>query len=207
MDYNITSLVHIPESPCNTSIDVGFLLDSSGSLALEYGIEKDFLKLLAAAFGVSKDGSRAGVITFSYHVELSIKLHDHTNITSFWAAVNEIQFMSSKTFIDKALHLADTDLFTESNGGRPGVAKLIVLLTDGTQTKEAGYENPAHIAERLRKEGINILVVGIGTNTSEKELANIAGGADNVFNKTSFAGLLETQFIKDIREASCNVGK
>ena len=54
-------------------MDVGFILDSSGSLRNDYQTEKDFLKSLAGAFGVSKDGSRASVLTFSFYAELSIK--------------------------------------------------------------------------------------------------------------------------------------
>ena len=66
---------------CESVVDVGFILDSSGSLANDYDKEKDFLKTLAATFGVSDQGSRAGVITFSYYTEHSIKLNDYKDIT------------------------------------------------------------------------------------------------------------------------------
>ena len=63
--------------------DVAFILDSSGSITNDYQNEKDFLKALAGAFGLSKKGSQAGVITFSYYTELSIKLNAHHDIKSF----------------------------------------------------------------------------------------------------------------------------
>ena len=53
------------EPSCQTKVDVGFILDSSGSLKNDYDTEKNFLKALAASFGVSSDGARAGVVTFS----------------------------------------------------------------------------------------------------------------------------------------------
>ena len=62
---------------CRTVVDVGFILDSSGSLKDDYQNEKDFLKNLAGTFGISKDGSRASVITFSYYSDLSILFKDH----------------------------------------------------------------------------------------------------------------------------------
>ena len=45
---------------CKSKVDVGFVLDSSGSLRTEYHKEKDFLKALAGAFNISPGGSRAG---------------------------------------------------------------------------------------------------------------------------------------------------
>merc|ERR1739838_588079 len=47
-----------PVPTCKAKVDVGFILDSSGSLRNDYQNEKDFLKALAGAFGVSEDGSR-----------------------------------------------------------------------------------------------------------------------------------------------------
>ena len=43
------------ESKCKQIVDVGFILDSSGSLRNEYQKEKDFLKTLAGAFDISAD--------------------------------------------------------------------------------------------------------------------------------------------------------
>ena len=68
---------------CEALVDVGFILDSSGSLRNDYVKQKYFLKTLAAMFGVSSVGSRVGVVTFSYVSELSIKLSDYSNISSF----------------------------------------------------------------------------------------------------------------------------
>ena len=137
-------------------VDVGFILDSSGSLRRDYSKEKDFLKALAATFGVSSNGSRAGVVTFSYYTEHSIKLNDHTDLASFNAAVDSIPLMGSTTRIDKALRLTQKELFSIPNGGRPGVTKVLIVLTDGSQTKDAGAEDPGDVADEIRKSGINI---------------------------------------------------
>ena len=39
-----------------------------------YQKEKDFVKMIAAAIGISEEGSRVGVITFSGHAEHSIRM-------------------------------------------------------------------------------------------------------------------------------------
>ena len=60
-------------------MDIGFILDSSGSLKSEYQKEKDFVKALAEKFELGEDQSHAGVIAFSARAEHSIKMSDHPN--------------------------------------------------------------------------------------------------------------------------------
>ena len=202
-----TSLAQKPPEPtCKTIVDVGFILDSSGSLRNDYQNEKNFLKSLAGAFGVSKDDSRAGVITFSYYSEHSIKLKDHTDINSFNAAVDAIPLMGSTTRIDKALRLTQNELFTLENGARPGIPKILILLTDGSQTQDAGAEDPGDISNELRNSGITLIVVGIGSGTNATELAHMAGGADNAFSAASFDELIGGDFIKQLTDKSCQEG-
>ena len=80
-------------STCHSQVDIGFLLDSSGSIRYDYDTEKDFLLSLTSAFNISANGSLAGVITFSTDPELSIKLNDHTDFASFETAVRAIPLM------------------------------------------------------------------------------------------------------------------
>ena len=195
-----------PQALCKTKVDVGFVLDSSGSLRNDYGKEKDFLKSLAATFGISDDGGRAGVVTFSYYTEHSIKLNDHTDLSSFNDAVDNIALMGSTTRIDKALRLTQKEMFTLANGHRPGVSKLLVVLTDGSQTQDAGAEDPGDVADEIRKSGINILTVGIGKGVNKTELAHISGGADKVFSAASFDQLISSQFLDVVNNAGCESG-
>ena len=57
-------------------------MDSSGSLRKDYQKEKDFLKLLSASFDLEL-AARAGVVTFSFHAEHSIKLDQYADLRSF----------------------------------------------------------------------------------------------------------------------------
>ena len=68
---------------CNAVVDIGFLLDSSGSIRLHYKDEKRFLKAIARTFHISETASHVGVITFSDYAEHTIKLKDHYDISSF----------------------------------------------------------------------------------------------------------------------------
>lgn len=195
-----------PEPTCKAKVDVGFVLDSSGSLRTDYGREKDFLKALAAAFGISDNSARAGVVTFSYNSEHSIKLNDHTSLAPFNEAVDKIALMGSTTRIDKALRTTQKEMFTVENGGRPGVNKMLIVLTDGSQTQGDGAEDPGLVADELRKEGVRVMVVGIGKSINSTELAHIAGEKSNLFTASSFNDLVSRRFLKQVNSAGCQAG-
>ena len=130
-------------------------MDSSGSVRDDYSTQKDFIKKLSRKFFDGKQKSKVGVITFSYRVRMSVKLSDHANMAAFSRALDSIPLMGATTRIDKALRLAQRDFFREENGGRGHVPDLLVLLTDGSQTKtDSDWEDPAEIADELRNAGI-----------------------------------------------------
>merc|ERR1712168_1198593 len=184
-------------------VDLGFILDSSGSLRADYHREKAFLKEIAAAFGISESGSRAGVVTFSFDAELSIRMNDYFDQIAFDNAVDAIPLMGSITRIDRALRLAQRELFDESNGGRRGVSKILVLLTDGSQTPDADAEDPGNISDEIRASGVTVIVVGIGPGTDPVELDHMAGGAGRSFRAASFDELMEGEFIDKVSKSTC----
>ena len=53
----------------------------------------------------------------------------------FGEAVDKIPLMGSTTRIDRALRMTQNEMFSSANGGRDGVPKILILLTDGTQTQ------------------------------------------------------------------------
>lgn len=164
------------------------------------------MKALAAVFDIGANASRVGVITFSSKAEHSIKMRDHTSLLSFNEAVDKIPLMGSITRIDRALRLAQKELFNFEYGARPGIPKLLILLTDGVQTKEAGAEDPSTIADEMRSSGMEVVVVGVGTGINKSELVQIAGGDDYVFTAESFDKLLGSDLVKRISRKACSTG-
>ena len=70
---------------------------------------------------------------------------------SFEKTVTAIPLMGFTTRIDRALRLAQKEFYSPENGGRSGVKRMLVLLTDGTQTKSRRAEDPVVIAEEIRR--------------------------------------------------------
>ena len=52
--------------------------------------------------------------------------------------------------------MAQKKLFTSENGGREDVPDVLILLTDGTQSKRRGAEDPALIAKEIRDSGMTM---------------------------------------------------
>jgi len=175
---------------CTRISDIGFVLDSSGSLVKEYHKEKDFLKRVAKMFGISEDGHRAGVVTFSYDTELSIKFNTHYDQASFESAVDAIPFLGQSTRIDKALTKVDNELYAEGNGARLHAAKYVILITDGAQSRHRDAVLPGKIAAEMRSKGYHVIVLGVGPHVDPAELLEIADKKEMVFRCTDFDALL-----------------
>lgn len=191
------------DAVCTNDADIGFILDSSGSIWEHYDKEKFFLNSLVESFGLGSTKSRASVITFSYYSVLSIKFNDFFDINVFKTAVNKIPLMRSVTLMDKALRLAQREMFKTANGARPDKPKVLVLLTDGEQTTKYQVEDPAPVVKELRAQGVNVLVVGMGRYVKESSLIKIAGSADKAFRVTQFKDLISPAFIGQMKTETC----
>ena len=192
---------------CAQIADIGFIVDSSGSLRRDFGKEKEFINILASSFGISGDRSRAGIVTFSYDAVLTAKMSDHKDIKDFRASVDKIPYMGYTTRIDKALKVARDELFAKSNGARAGLPKILFVLTDGSQTKDKDAVDPASIAEEIRqKYGAIVFSIGIGQNVKRDELIKIASDVARVFIAKNFQQLKSEDFVLPIANSFCAAG-
>ena len=189
---------------CENVANIGFIMDSSGSLRRDYGKEKEFVKELAQSFEISAAGSRAGVVTFSYNAEVSIRMDQFKKLADFKKAVDSIPLMGYTTRIDKALRLAKEKLMI---GARKDAPKLVFLLTDGSQTKDSDAVDPAVLAKELRGDGIKLIVIGVGKGTKLDELERIAGASSNVYLAKDFNELMSSVFVQNVAKAGCKKSK
>ena len=190
---------------CERTIDIGFIMDSSGSLRHYYRDEKNFLKHLSEVFGVTKEGSHAGVLTFSTRAQLNIRLNQYSSQYSFNSAVDRIPYMSGGTRIDLGLRYGFGQLFSLANGARTNVVRLMVLITDGSQSRLRGARDPAEIAQYIRSKGIQLLVIGIGNGINKKELGRIAGGT--WYSAKNWDELKSGEFLHKMSQSICKTAK
>ena len=189
---------------CRAIADVGFIVDSSDSLAREYSKEKEFVKSVADSLHLSPDrGSQVAVVLFSSYSQLSIKFTDHTNASDFKRAVDALPLMKSTTRIDRALTTAYNEMFNEKNGMRVKVPKVLILLTDGEQTKGADAIPPEQVVQKFHDAGIKVIVIGIGTGVNSVELGKMVKSRENLYLAKNFDQLKSGQFVDNIIGSTC----
>lgn len=187
-------------------VDVGFIIDSSGSLRNSYKDEMKFVKLLAKQFKISKDGSHVSILSFSDKATLRMKFGEVNELEAFKTAVDGIAHEGGRTRIDLALGLARDEMFLVKNGARSNIPKLLILMTDGSQSADRDAQDPAAIAKEIRDMGINVIVIGIGNGVDTTELEALSG-QDNWYKAKSFSELISDGFVRKMTRATCDIGK
>lgn len=195
-------------------IDFGFALDASGSIGKEtFEKVKRFVKELLTNFNLSPMETRAGVIVYSTVPRLVIKMNEFYNLQHFFNAFSrrtywqnrkipqKLKWMGGFTAIDKALIMAQKELFTVENGDRPEVRNTLIFLTDGKQNP-AAFHSLDYYSRTLKEANINIMAVGFG-KAIKSELKKIASGQEFVFSYQGGAEVLK-KAVEDIVLKICN---
>ena len=192
---------------CTRPIDVGFLLDASGSiLAKQYQLLKNFINKFADKNELSLPGLHIGVVLFSSSSSVAIKLSDYYDIKSFKKAVESLPHEGSITRIGLGLKTAYDKLFTKEYGARQNVPQMLILLTDGKQTRKYNYIEPSIPAKSLINSGVFIKAIGIGPYADRQELQTITGSRKDVFMTRYFISLFEDEFFQQF-SFNCDKGK
>ena len=108
-------------------IDLGFLMDASGSLYDNYDREKDFVNQVIDKQKLGSDKTRISVMSYSKNAKVHIKFDQFFDKTSLKAAVKKIPHESLNTRIDRALALAKSEMFTQASGARPYSRRVTFL--------------------------------------------------------------------------------
>lgn len=169
-------------------MDLAFIIDSSGSIGrTNYQKEKNFVKEVAKSFGVGPGQSQAAMVLYSNSASVQAQFGQYSTTADFAKAVDGLPYERGLTRIDKALDLAATDVFSKA---REGVPKIALLITDGTQTPAADAKDLKEASEPLRKAGIRVLAVGVGSGVDADQLRLITENDDDVVIADDFQDLL-----------------
>lgn len=185
-------------SVIETRVDIGFLLDGSGSVRRE-GFRRvlNFVSQIVSAFNVSETGAQVGVVEFSNRPEIQIKLDEFRNSKLLHDEIMNISDSGGRTRTDSALRIMSRDFFTYEKGSRPGVPKVLVLVTDG---KSTGVKPLSESVRGLRKKGVIVYTVGIGDRISISELKDISRTEKDIFLSKDFdsIGLIGPALVEKI---------
>lgn len=177
---------------CGSSMDIAFLVDSSGSLG-----SRNFARLLSSVnrmatyFNVSLLGSHASVIIYSESVELAVDFNDFLSLDEFKQKVSGLAFMRQRTRMDLALDMANTKVFTEKGNMRNFVPKIAILFTDGKQTRSRDQKDMPALAKHLDQKGVAVYVIAIGRGVDRRELEKLLTNMNHYLAMKNFYDVLD----------------
>ena len=158
-------------------VDLAFVFDSSDTIgvrALEDA--KMLVKKMVKGLELGADESRVALVVFADKVEVKARFSENLSVKQFQDMVQNMESIGSRTRIDKAL--VETKLVFKE--GRDDVYKIAVVLTDGMQSEDHDTKSLLSTSEPLRRAGVRVIAVAIGTRASKGRLRLMTDSMDDV---------------------------
>lgn len=146
-------------------------------------------------FDIAQDAIHMGIIVYSSNIgdHISFKPFKQKNMLKIISGA--LRHPKQSTNTAKGIEFARTQFKTS---GRPGVPKILIVITDGSSDSPRNTRSQAELA---KIEGVRVLAVGVGGHTFKDELRQIASSPRKVYTATSFITL--QGLVNEIRNMVC----
>lgn len=112
-------------------MDIAFIIDSSGSIGrTNWERMKRFVKSIVSKLDVSSSATHVAAIAYSTSPEVVMLFSEVQATDEVNRMIDGMRWQRGYTYIDKALLLADREIFQTSKGMRPSVAKVNILASE-----------------------------------------------------------------------------
>lgn len=174
-------------SICDKKVDLGFIIDSSGSVKYHFKRQLELVRFIHGELSRRIEKLRVGVMTFSDDVIYYRRLVSYRK-SYFDFYLGRMVFQGKITRIDRALDHVLKEFFLVHQGHRPGATKVAIMLTDGQQTRTGVQEvgDLSETARHIREDGVHLIVIGI-VNVNNEVLQQIDAGMNHIL----YAGTLQ----------------
>ena len=180
---------------------MAFIVDTSGSVGRRnFPNEIYFVNGVAKNLGLAPGQSQAAIVVYSTSASVEARFGQYATTEEFDKALYWLPWYGGKTRIDRALDVAATEVFPES---RKDVLKTALLITEGTHTKDDNAKDLREASEPLRKAGVRVLVVGVGSRVDKDELRLVTETDDDVMLASDFDDLLRK--VDDVTRKVCQL--
>ncbi|NXT77157.1 VWA2 protein, partial [Zapornia atra] len=189
-----------PEGCQAQSLDLVFAVDASSGVGLENFLRlRSFVRSSCLHFSINRDVTQIALVIYGSKAHTVFALDTYTSNSAVFQAINQVPFLGDSGSAGSALLHIYGDVMTVQKGARPGVNKVVVLLTNG-----GGMEDAAAPAQQLRDNGILVFVIIIG-GTQTDMLLRVAGSPNYLVHISSYEDL---QYYQDlIIERICEEAK
>jgi len=113
------------DKECRSLVDIAFIIDSSGSIGRRnWERMKRFVKAMVSKLDVSNSATHVAAIAYSNNPEVVWRFRNFQGTDEVNRVIDRMPWQRGYTYTDKALLLADRDLFQTFNGMRLNVPKV-----------------------------------------------------------------------------------
>jgi hypothetical protein len=119
---------------------------------------RDFCKDLVDYADVDSGSVRIGVLIYSTDVQIQFNLNEYKTTSAVKAAIDNIPYIYGSTNTADAIMTMHSRMFTRSNGDRPGVPNIGIVLTDGVSNINSRRTIPE--ANTARRKDIEVYAIG-----------------------------------------------
>lgn len=166
------------------SLDLVFLLDASASVGPEnFAQMQAFIRKCTLRFDVNPDVTQVGLVVYGSQVQTAFGLDTYSTRAAVLRVMSQAPYLGGVGSAGTALLHIDDKVMTIQRGARPGVPKAVVMITGGS-----GAEDAAVPAQKLRSNGISVLVVSVGAVVREA-VRRLAGPRDSLIHVAAYADL------------------
>lgn len=125
---------------CGVSVDIGFMLDSSGSAGVYYKEVLNVAESIIDNFNISRENSHVGFVVFSDTARVVTTLHEYYDKDAIKTALKSLPTPSGATRLDIALQLTYRDLFNKPEIIAEKNPKFLFVFTDGVHVSNNDIE-------------------------------------------------------------------
>ncbi|XP_012944165.2 collagen alpha-1(XII) chain [Aplysia californica] len=181
-----STTIVIQNRPVHIKLDVVFLIDGSASTGSNnFMRELNFVDTFISSFYFGQADILVSAVQYSDRIVNLVNFYDSSD------RVHQVLHTAQCSNgygqrVDLALQYALTTLSSSHYGARPGVQKLVILLTSG---RPGGLSQAAQYANNLISNGVNIMTIGIGQGLPWQQLQTLSPNHNLVFQVGSYTQL------------------
>ena len=157
---------------------------------------KKFLSNVVSYLPVSESEVNVGVVEYSDRQYVEVNLDDYYETTPLGEAIQLIKPSEGATSrMGEVIKFVREGIF--ASGGRVGVPKVLVLLTDG---KAYTGDNLQAEAELMKRNGVRVLGIAVGNQPNIVSMSKVISPTENLYavNQVSSLGRLVPSVARDI---------
>ncbi|XP_032806498.1 von Willebrand factor A domain-containing protein 2 [Petromyzon marinus] len=139
-------------------LDVIFVLDSSASIGRQnFRSVKEFVKDSVSQFDIDRDLAQVAAVIYSTKPRALFHLDTYDSESRMKRALSTAPFLGGLALIGRALGFVADELLTVHRGARPGVRKVVVVVTDGLSADDV-----VGPVTTLLSNGVSVILVSVG---------------------------------------------